>query len=290
MKQEGDMMSRFILTGFSDEASMDIDIQLDVLQENGVNYMEIRGVNDKNVADLTIEEAREIKRKLGKRGVGVSAIGSPIGKIKITDPFEPHLEKFKHVLKLSKIFHTKYIRMFSFFIPEGDNPDNYREEVIRRWKMFLDAAKNYDVILLHENEKSIYGDIPRRCLELTEALKCPQFKLIFDFANFVQCDVKDLMEAYNLLKSEIVYLHIKDALYEGHKVVPAGYGDGQILKILREVKKTSYEGFLSLEPHLGNFKGFAELEQGDVSEGLEDSGPAKFNVAANALRDLLKRL
>lgn len=283
-------MSKFILSAFSDESSMDLTTQLDVLQKHGIEYMEMRGVNDKNVADLTLEEAGEIKKELDKSGIKVSAIGSPIGKIGITDPFEPHLDKFKHVLELSKILDTKYIRMFSFFIPEGEDPDDYKDETIRRWKGFLEAAKDYDVILLHENEKDIYGDIPRRCDELVKALKCPQFKLIYDFANFVQCDVKNYPDGFDLLKDEVIYFHIKDALYKNHKVVPAGYGDGQLEEILREAKDAGYEGFLSLEPHLGNFKGFAELENGQVSEELEDSGPVKFAVAVDAFKELLKKL
>ncbi|WP_113674152.1 sugar phosphate isomerase/epimerase family protein [Vallitalea guaymasensis] len=283
-------MSKFILSAFSDEASMDLTTQLDVLQKHGIEYMEMRGVNDKNVADLTLEEAGEIKKELDKSGIKVSAIGSPIGKIGITDSFEPHLDKFKHVLELSKILDTKYIRMFSFFIPEGEDPDDYKDETIRRWKGFLEAAKDYDVILLHENEKDIYGDIPRRCYELVKALKCPQFKLIYDFANFVQCDVENYPDGFDLLKDEVIYFHIKDALYKNHKVVPAGYGDGQLEEILREAKDTGYEGFLSLEPHLGNFKGFAELENGQVNEELEDSGPVKFAVAVDALKELLKKL
>lgn len=283
-------MSQFILSAFSDEASPDLATQLNVLEEHGIKYMEMRGVNDKNVADLTLEEAQEIKKELDKKGIKLSAIGSPIGKITITDPFESHLEQFKHVLELSKIFETNYIRMFSFFIPEGENPDDYKDETISRWKAFLREAKDYDVVLLHENEKDIYGDTAERCLELAKALKGPQFKLIFDFANFVQCDVKNYPDAYHLLKDDVVYFHVKDALYAGHKVVPAGYGDGQVTEILKEAKESGYEGFLSLEPHLGNFKGFAELENSNDAEELEDSGPAKFAVAVKALKDLLEKL
>ncbi|MCT4544035.1 MAG: sugar phosphate isomerase/epimerase [Vallitalea sp.] len=282
-------MSNFVLSAFSDEIDMDLKTQLNVLEEHGIKYMEIRGVNDKNIADLSLEEAKQVKKELDKRGAFVSSIGSPIGKIKITDPFEAHLEKFKHVLEIAKILDSKYIRMFSFFMPEGDNPDEYKEETIRRWKAFLDVAKDYDVILLHENEKDIYGDIPRRCMDLVKELNNSQFKLIFDFANFVQCGI-DTQTAFELLKDEVVYFHIKDALSKGHKVVPAGHGDGKILEILKEVKQAGYNGFLSLEPHLGNFKGFADLENGDVNEELEESGPGKFKIAVEALNDLLNEI
>lgn len=282
-------MSEFILSGFSDEASEELKVQLAVLESHGMGYMEMRGVNGKNVSDLTLEEARAVKAELDAKGIKLSAVGSPLGKIKITDDFQPHLELFQHVLELAKIFETKYIRMFSFFIPEGHHADDYQEEVIRRWQAFLDTAKGTDIILLHENEKEIYGDTAERCLELVKALDCQQFKLIFDFANFVQCEV-DTLKAYELLEDYVVYFHVKDALYEGHKVVPAGYGDGQVEAILRRAKEKGYQGFLSLEPHLSHFKGFAELENGHVEEELSEDGVTKFGVAVTALNELLERL
>lgn len=282
-------MSQFILSGFSDEASNELKVQLEVLESHDMQYMEMRGVNDKNVSELTLEEARAVKKELDAKGIKLSAVGSPLGKIKITDDFAPHLELFKHVLALANIFDTKYIRMFSFFIPEGEDADQYKDEVIARWQAFLDVAKGSDIVLLHENEKEIYGDTAERCYALVKALDCEQFKLIFDFANFVQCDV-DTLKAYALLKDYVVYFHIKDALYEGHKVVPAGYGDGQVETIIREAKKSGFQGFLSLEPHLGNFQGFAELENSDVEEEVDQSGPGKFGVAVTALKELLERL
>lgn len=283
------MMSQFILSGFTDEASNELEGQLEVLASHDMKYMEMRGVNNKNVADLTLEEAKAVKSELDARCIRLSAIGSPLGKIKITDDFEPHLALFKHVLALAKIFETTYIRMFSFFIPEGEEADQYKDEVIARWQAFLDAAKGTDIVLLHENEKDIYGDTAERCYTLVKALNNDQFKLIFDFANFVQCDV-DTLQAYALLRDDVAYFHIKDALYEGHKVVPAGYGDGQVEVILREAKKRGFQGFLSLEPHLGNFKGFAELENSQVEEAMDESGPGKFGVAVTALKELLERV
>ena len=60
------------------------------------------------------EEAKALKERLDANGIAISAVGSPIGKISITDPFEPHLETLRHVIKLAKIWETNYIRMFSF--------------------------------------------------------------------------------------------------------------------------------------------------------------------------------
>ena len=45
-------------------------------------------------------------------------------------------------------------------------------------------------------KKEIYGDIPERCLELVNNMNSSQMKLIFDPANFIQCDV-DTIELMN---------------------------------------------------------------------------------------------
>jgi len=283
-------MSQFVLSAFADEIEMDLNIQMDVLEECGINHIEMRGVNGKNLVEHSLEEVKKIKEELDKRNFKISAVGSPIGKIKITDDFEPDLELFKHTLEIAKILETKYIRMFSFFIPEGEDPAKYRDEVMKRWRKYLEVSEAYDVILLHENEKDIYGDTPERCLDIYNTMNSDRLKLIFDPANFIQCDVKTYPEAFEMLKDHVVYFHVKDALSENHKVVPAGYGDGHVEEILKEEKKSGFEGFLSLEPHLGNFKGFAELEKSDCNDEVEDNGTAKFKIACNALKDILNKL
>lgn len=279
-------MGQFIVSAFADEIDMDLKTQMDVLDTHEIKFIEMRGVNGKNVADLTLEEAKEIKKQLEIRGFQVSAIGSPIGKIGIEDPFEAELDKFKHTLEIAKILDTCYIRMFSFFIPEDKNPEDYFEEVIRRWRAYIEAAVGAGVLLLHENEKNIYGDTAKRCLKLIETLNCDFVKLTFDPANFIQVG-QDTIEAYELLKDYIAYIHIKDADQEGN-VVPAGYGIGNVKVILDNLKHREYEGFLSLEPHLGQFQGLENFELDDRYQKLPPSGAKTFAVAAAALKELMK--
>jgi len=278
------------LSAFADEIDPGLDVQMDVLEQHGISYIEMRGVGGKNITQYSLEEVMEIKRRLDKRGFRISAIGSPIGKISITDDFGPHLELFRHTLEIAKILETRYIRMFSFYIPEGEKPENYRGEVMDRWRRFLEAAEGTGIMLLHENEKDIYGDTPQRCLDLVKEMDNGNMKLIFDPANFVQCDVETYPEAYELLKEHVVYLHIKDAVYSDHHVVPAGQGDGKVKEILESLYKRGFEGFLSIEPHLWNFVGFAELENRKVEASEEDSGPDKFAIAAYALKKLIREV
>lgn len=283
-------MSKFILSAFADEIDQDLKTQMDVLDQHGIKHIEMRGVNGKTLVDYDLDEVREIKRQLDERGFKLSAVGSPIGKIQITDEFVPHLDKFKHTLEVAKIMEAPYIRMFSFYIPRDDDRAQHRDEVIRRWEAFIEAAEDYDVILLHENETGIYGDTPENCHDLLTALNSDKVKGIFDFANFVQCNAKNYPDAFELLKDQIVYIHIKDAVYDGHHVVPAGQGDGNVQEILQELYEDGFEGFLSLEPHLWNFDGFDTLEEDSPGFLLDEGGAKSFAIAVQALKKILAEI
>lgn len=266
-------MSNFILSAFGDEIADDLKTQMDVLEQNGIRHIEIRCVDRKPIVRYSLHEVREIKKQLDDRGFGISAVGSPIGKISITDDFEPHLELFRNTIETANILETDYIRMFSFFIPENEGPDLYRDEVMKRWEKFKGAAKGSGLILLHENEKEIYGDNALRCLDILKSMNCSCVKAVFDPANFVQCNVETYPGAYELLKDYIAYVHIKDAVYGSRHVVPAGEGDGRIKEILSALYSSGFKGFLSIEPHL--------------NDSLPGGGPELFSTACNALKKIL---
>ena len=272
------------LSGFSDEACESFEEQLFFVRNLGVKYIEIRGVDGKNISELTTDEVNNVKNLLEKYKVKVSSIGSPIGKIKITNDFEPHFETYKKVLDTAKTLGTKYVRMFSFFIPEGVIAESYKDEVILRLKALIDEAKKQDIVLLHENEKEIYGDNAPRCLELMNELYCDNFKAVFDFANFVQVG-QNTLEAYEMLKPYIAYVHIKDAV--GQEVVPAGMGKGNVKEILADLFSNGYNGFLSLEPHLAEFSGFSKLENSGEESKKSTEGKFAWNIALNSLKAIL---
>lgn len=265
----------FTLSGFADEISPDLQEQLSVLRELDIHYLELRGVWGKNVLTLDDDEVEAIRTALDSAGIKVSAIGSPIGKINIQDPMEPHLKSFQRALWLAEVFRAPYIRIFSFFVPEGEAAA-YRDEVMARLRALLDAARGHPVMLLHENESRIYGDIPQRCRDIHETLASPQLRATFDPANFVMNGVRPFSEAYPLLKDWIEYLHIKDGSLSDRRVTPAGLGDGQVSELVQALAASGFNGFASLEPHLaaaGAFSGF--------------SGPELFKAAARAFRQVL---
>ena len=278
------------VTGFADEIDSDFEKQIKVLHECNISYMELRSAYGKNISEYTLEEARHLKEILDRENIKVSAIGSPIGKISITDDFEAHFQLFCHVVALAKLFETKYIRLFSFYIPKGEKEGAYKEMVFDRMKRMISYAEQENVILLHENEKGIYGDIASRCKELMESFYGDHFKLIFDFANFVQCG-QETLSAYEVLKPYIAYIHIKDASMDTHQVVPAGMGDGHLPEILGQLKAEKYDGFYSIEPHLAEFVGLRSLErEGEKSKIGEDltDGKISFIVAYRAFLKIME--
>lgn len=281
------MRKNFKISGFSDEISSNIEEQFTVLRKLGIEYFEPRGVDGENISIISDEKIKDVFEKMEKYGIKVSSIGSPIGKIQITDDFEPHFELFKRTVEIAKFLNAKYIRIFSFFIPSREDKEKYRSKVMKRLKKFADYAKEKEIILLHENEKGIYGDTGKSCLEIMENLGCDVFRCVFDPANFVQCG-EDTKECYKMLEPYIEYMHIKDAV--GDKVVPSGYGMGNVEFILKSLKDRGFEGFLSLEPHLGSFEGLAALELDDKMKSLPKGGEGTFTLAYNSLCDIIERI
>ena len=153
----------------------------------------------------------------------------------------------------------------------------------------VEYAAREGLLLLHENEKAIYGDMACRCRKLMDTFYGPHYQCVFDFANFVQCG-QDTLEAYELLKPFISYVHIKDALKTDGSVVPAGMGDGHVAKILEMLDQAGYQGYLSLEPHLADFKGFADLEKdGNIDQGRRLTGEEAYTLAYRSLMKVLGR-
>jgi len=288
-------MEKYKISGFADEISGSLDKQIEGLNSLGIGYIEIRGVDGNNIIFHKQDTVERIKYRLDNAGIKVSSIGSPLGKIGIDEPFEKHFEDFKRAVEVAHYMNSRYIRMFSFYVPQKESLENegkweeIKKEVFNRIGRFVDYANNNDIILLHENEKGIFGEKAPECLELMKNFYGNHFKAIFDFANFVQAG-QNTLEAYKLLKDYIVYIHVKDARMTDGKVMPAGYGDGHVKEILSDLFENGFDGYLSLEPHLFDFSGFGLLEKSNKLNKLDMgvmSGFDSFSLAYDALKKLL---
>ena len=269
-------MKQFKISAFSDEYSDSFQEQCEVLSKLGIKYMEIRGVNGKNVSVLTRDEVLDAKRILEEYGVKVSAIGSPIGKIALDGDIKKHTETAKRIFETALELGSNNIRMFSFYLPNGTSREACRSQVFFELEKLVTLSEKYGVTLCHENEALIYGESPECCLDITEYFD-GKIRCVFDMGNFV-LDGYDPMDAYQVLKKRIEYFHIKDALYAG-AIVPAGKGEAKIKEILDDFHANGKETFITLEPHLQTFSGLNAL----VGKNFEN--PYKYETRQAAFVD-----
>ncbi len=285
-------MARFLFSAFADEASSDILEQIAACKANGIEYIELRNVNGKNISNFTVEEAKKLKELLDENGMKVSSIGSHYGKIQIDDDFAPHFEAFKQTVDVAKVLDTKYIRMFSFFFTKGQSRDEYKDEVYARLNAMADYANEHGILCCHENEKGIYGDISERCLELAEYFG-NRMGCIFDPSNYIQCG-SDTLDGFKKLCDYVTYFHVKDCIASIDTVVPAGEGDGHIVEIMRMLDDKEGVYFLSVEPHLRVFEGLDNLETDDSTANAMNKkfvypdNATSFAAACSAIHNIIE--
>jgi sugar phosphate isomerase/epimerase len=268
----------FRLSAFGDEIADDLDAQLDLLASERVRWVELRGTWGKNVLDLTDVELARARTTLDARGFGVSAVASPIGKSALTQAHAFELSRLERAIHAAEVVGTSLIRVFSFFVPP-DGAENERDEVLTRLHLLTARAAQAGVTLVLENEKGVYGDTAQRCHDLLTTIASPALRQAFDPANFVQVGVAPMQEAWPLLAAFTTHVHIKDARFGDGAVLPAGAGDGALRELVEALARSSYQGYLTLEPHL-QFAGPA----GGYS------GPDGMRVAIQALRAILATL
>ncbi|MDQ6754478.1 MAG: sugar phosphate isomerase/epimerase [Actinomycetota bacterium] len=263
------------LSGFGDEIDPDPELQACVLLALGARNIEVRSAWGTNVVDLDRARTDELKIVLDKRGLGVSAVASPIGKVDVSVEPEQEVERLRRVIRVAHTLQTPFVRIFSFYRGAGAAAEDIRDEVLTRMRLLADEAERAGVVLLHENEKDIYGDTPDRVLDIIESVGSEALKVAWDSANFVQVGVKPYTDAYAMLRPHLAYLQVKDARLATGVVVPAGHGDGQLLETLTALRDDGYSGYASLEPHLADTHALGGF-----------SGPTAFGVAARAFAAL----
>ncbi|ALE06620.1 xylose isomerase [Arthrobacter sp. ERGS1:01] len=267
------------LSGFGDEIDPDPAVQAAVMLALGAKHIEVRSAWGTNVVELEPGQVAKLKEILDGAGLTVSAVASPIGKVDISLPADHEVERLRRIIGVAKALDTRYIRIFSYFRAAEQTPEEIRDAVMERMALLAAEAEKAGVVLLHENEKDIYGDTPERVLDLMETVGSPALRAAWDNANFVQVGVKPYTDAYAMLRPYLEYLQVKDAVAGTGEVVPTGHGDGELEETLAALLADGYTGFASLEPHLA-----AQHELGGFS------GPQAFGEAARAFRAVTDKL
>lgn len=267
------------LSGFGDEIDPDPIVQLAVLSALGASHIEVRSAWGTNIVDLDQQQLDTLGQTISDRGFGVSAIASPVGKVDVAAPIAEELQRLDAAIAAADKLGTKYIRVFSFYRAEGRTPADIRDDVLSHMTALAERAGESGKVLVHENEKDIYGDTPDRCLDIVDHVGLSSLKIAWDNANFVQVGVKPYTEGFALLAPHLEYLQVKDALAADASVVPAGEGDGELRETLQALVDLGFSGFASLEPHLSDYTHLGGF-----------SGPEAFGRAARAFRTLTDEL
>ncbi len=269
------------LSAFADEISPDLDEQIAVLHEQDIRLVELRSVWDTNVLDLTDAQVTRIIQRFGEEGIGVSALGSPLGKVPVDVPWADERRRVERAIELARRFSTPMIRIFSFYPPSDprrQEPASYRAEVMERLGRMADLAQTNGVTLVHENDTDLYGDTVERCIDVLTTVPGSNLKAAFDPANFIVSGEAPFPEAYTALQPWIAHVHVKDARPD-RTVVAAGEGVARWPELLRALHTDGYNGTFTLEPHL------AAAEQ---HHGF--SGPDLFRHACRQFTALLRSM
>lgn len=270
------------LSVFGDEISPDLETQLRHMRTMQVNYLEFRSAWGVNVKDMDDDQLTRAHDLCGEYEIGISCIGSPIGKSPIEDPLENEIKNLERIFHVCDMMGTRKIRMFSFYPPTGTpqaNFDTYLDQSIERLGRLAEMAQNVGCVLVMENDLELVGDTIERCKAIFEAVHGPSFSHAWDPGNFVLAGVTEpTTNGWSQLGSYLGYVHIKDARTADRTWRAAGEGDAQIAELLQAVEKAGYRGFLAVEPHPFNVDGKGKL---DGAEGTSYAVEALRNVLAD---------
>jgi sugar phosphate isomerase/epimerase len=256
------------LTGFADEAAPDIDGQIRATKRLGWQCIEARNVNGTNIHDVSEEVFEEVVGKLQDADVQINCFGSAIanwGK-SITDPFDITLEEVNRAIPRMQRLGTQLIRIMSYAVlDDRESDDQMEEERFRRLRILHQTFTDAGLTPVHENCMNYGGMSWQHTLRLIENV--PGLKLVFDTGNPIFTDDRSKpkpypkqssWEFYSHVKEHIAYVHIKDGRFveESGGLFPKveytfpDEGDGDVVRIVRDLLKSGYDGGVSIEPHL----------------------------------------
>lgn len=278
----------YILSGFTDEFDPKFSKQIEGAIKLGLSHIELRFVDGVNVSAMSDAQLDYVKDLLDKNSIKVSAIGSPIGKIALSDDFEKHFELAERVFKIANRLDCKNIRVFSFYLDGRDRKECFNE-VVEKLNRLLVLADAYGVVLCLENEAALYGESPEQIYEICSYFD-GKIRTVMDMGNYVLGGYQPYPLAYEMLKGYVEYFHVKDA-YKTGEIVPCGEGDACIEQILCAYKKDypNKETFVSSEPHLTDFVGLSNLANHQLKKKVTFESEAQaFTYAFNALEQIIK--
>ncbi len=273
------------LSAFSDEAAESAEGQIAAVGRAGLRFLDLRTVDGINISELPIEHAKALRQKLAAANLKVGMFGSPIGKIDIADDPEIDLRRLRHLAELADVLDCRSVRIFSYYNRAGADLEKWRSETFRRFAGLLRVARESALLLYHENELDIFGQMAQQAAEIAAEFGVgadSSLRLIFDFDNYQRAG-ENIARAFERLQPLTAAFHLKDSVGENH--VPVGAGAGQVRPIITRAVADGFSGFMSIEPHLNGSA--APCASGQAFKTCSHAD--NFSVACAAAVALLKQ-
>ena len=264
------MKSPFRIAVINDEITQDFGRACEVAsKEFAMDWIELRGMWNKNVLKLDAKEIEEARRILEKYQLRVTDIASPLFKVdwpgapqskfspkrdqfNAEFTFEQQDEVLERSIELAKAFHTDRVRFFDFWRLDDQVP--YRVAMNEKLRDAAEKAAKKNVILVLENEPSCNTATAAEAAKVLRAIPSPNLMLNWDPGNAAERDEKPFPDGYNLLpKERIGHCHCKDAVKKsdgsGYEWAAMNRGIVDWVGQFKALKRDGYHFAVSLETH-----------------------------------------
>ncbi len=261
------LSSPFRVAVINDEISQDFGRACEVAsREFGMQWIELRGMWNKNILNLDAKEVAEARRILEKYQLRVTDIASPLFKVdwkgapvskfsqhgdfKADFTFDQQDEALERGIELAKAFQTDRVRCFDFWRLDDQRP--YRAAINEKLLQAANKAGKKGITLLLENDSGLNTATGAEAAKVLDAVKSPYLMMNWDPGNAAASGEKPFPDGYNLLpKDRIGHCHCKDAVKKGsdYEWAPMGAGIVDWLGQFKAFKRDGYRFAVSLETH-----------------------------------------
>ena len=264
------MKSPFRVAVINDEITQDFGRACEIASHDfGMDWIELRGMWNKNLLKLDAKEIEEARRILEKYRLRVTDIASPLFKVDwpgapqskfspkrdqfgANFTFEQQDEVLERSIELAKAFQTDRVRCFDFWRLEDETP--YRAAINQKLLAASDQAGKKGVILLLENEGACNTATAAEAAKVLQAVQSSYLMLNWDPGNAATLGETPYPDGYQLLpKDRIGHCHCKDAAKKtdgsGYHWEPMGKGIIDWVGQFRAFKRDGYRYAVSLETH-----------------------------------------
>lgn len=253
----------FKLSGFTDEASSDLDKQIAITKSLGWTHLSARTIGSANIHDISETEFEQACDKLISAKIEVAEFGTLIGSWgkSIMSDWEVTLGEIERCIPRMQRLGVQHARIMSY-AQEPWGEEQHEKERFKRLNEITKRFADAGLQALHENCMNWGGFSAEHTLRLLEEV--PGLQLVFDTGNPIFQRDRSApephswqrpFEFYSKVKHTIAHIHIKDAIMHEDKGEPEytfpGEGEGQLDRIMKDLIKSNYSGTIAIEPHMG---------------------------------------